>query len=725
MCGNISQVKYEETLRRFNARVSNEELDLDMDGLRDQVHRLFHFAPNADIILTYIDEDGDVVTLSDDEDLRDVMRQSLNPLRITVKLNTEKSDDWYARSSGSSTPIKSPRVQHPLNTSVYEIFKSVPGPLCEAVSKLPTILVSNPTSPQPVVAEVVDILSRMGLTYLRQILEVQPGTGSRIHSGAQGVPVDASGVKDEKSPNVEGQTSKKLASANSEVPNEKSNELDHGKKCAETSNLPTTGSVNLNVSPSLHDNKEQVKKLGEGPSSGKSDKNKEVTKRLLRRVGLSTTPEPCSRAASRNASRSHIVPNLNECPFSGSLLEHGGIINVFHRGVRCDGCGVHPITGLRFKSKVKEDYDLCSICFAAMGNEADYIRMDRPAIHRQSFKGLDASDSRVLPPKLPADVVRGSGMKPSQPKLDSRFVQDVNIVDGTIMAPSTPFTKIWRMKNNGTIMWPRGTQLLWIGGDRLSVTPYVDLEIPADGFPVDKEVDIAVNFSAPELPGRYISYWRMVSPSGQKFGQRVWVLIQVYASLKNTWGESPRGINLNLPPINSGITGLQHINLNEPYNSDRVTELVQPIADMHSNKDLELNFPINDTLLVGEASREASSLIPCPIIDNSDLARSTAIDGKSADGEVNGNNNVEQSHLRELEEMGFKQVDLNKEILRMNEYNLEQSVEDLCDVAEWDPILEELKEMGFCDDETNKRLLKKNNGSIKRVVMDLLAGEKP
>uniref|UniRef100_A0A6N2LE33 Uncharacterized protein n=2 Tax=Salix viminalis TaxID=40686 RepID=A0A6N2LE33_SALVM len=27
---------------------------------------------------------------------------------------------------------------------------------------------------------------------------------------------------------------------------------------------------------------------------------------------------------------------------------------------------------------LKEDYDLCSICFAAMGNEADFIKMDRP-----------------------------------------------------------------------------------------------------------------------------------------------------------------------------------------------------------------------------------------------------------------------------------------------------------------------------------------------------------
>ncbi|KAJ6707854.1 GLYCERALDEHYDE-3-PHOSPHATE DEHYDROGENASE [Salix viminalis] len=32
----------------------------------------------------------------------------------------------------------------------------------------------------------------------------------------------------------------------------------------------------------------------------------------------------------------------------------------------------------RLLSPPKEDYDLCSICFAAMGNEADFIKMDRP-----------------------------------------------------------------------------------------------------------------------------------------------------------------------------------------------------------------------------------------------------------------------------------------------------------------------------------------------------------
>jgi next-to-BRCA1 protein 1 len=84
----------------------------------------------------------------------------------------------------------------------------------------------------------------------------------------------------------------------------------------------------------------------------------------------------------------------------------------------------------------------------------------------------------------------------------------------------------------------------------------------------------------------------------------------------------------------------------------------------------------------------------------------------------------EEKLLQELEEMGFKQVDLNKEVLRQNKYNLEQSVDDLCGVNEWDPLLAELNEMGFDDRETNQELLVKNGGSIKRAVMDLIAREK-
>lgn len=42
-----------------------------------------------------------------------------------------------------------------------------------------------------------------------------------------------------------------------------------------------------------------------------------------------------------------------------------------------------------------------------------------------------------------------------------------------------------------------------------------------------EETDVTVDFLAPAKPGRYRSYWRLALPSGQKFGQRIWVHIEV------------------------------------------------------------------------------------------------------------------------------------------------------------------------------------------------------
>ena len=154
------QVKYSDTLRRFNAHVKeNDQLDLDMTALREKILGLFNFPPDADLTLTYIDEDGDVVTLADDDDLRDVMRQNLKFLRIDVQLNNDRSGRSYARSSGSSTPMRSPRVQSPLpclNNGVAEVLKSVPEPLRNVLSKISLDLTSKAVASNAVLTELVD-----------------------------------------------------------------------------------------------------------------------------------------------------------------------------------------------------------------------------------------------------------------------------------------------------------------------------------------------------------------------------------------------------------------------------------------------------------------------------------------------------------------------------------------------------------------------------------------
>lgn len=84
-----------------------------------------------------------------------------------------------------------------------------------------------------------------------------------------------------------------------------------------------------------------------------------------------------------------------------------------------------------------------------------------------------------VPPTLPHVFPQRPGVKRGHPKLDSRFVSDVTIMDGTVMAPSTPFTKIWRMRNNGSFIWVSGTRLVWIGGDNFSEKHTVEIEVPS------------------------------------------------------------------------------------------------------------------------------------------------------------------------------------------------------------------------------------------------------
>lgn len=855
----VIKVKFEETLRRFSALIHDKKLALDVITLRAKICSLFSFDSDADFTLTYVDEDGDEVTLADDDDIHDVVRQSLNPLRITVKLNNGKPDE----SSGKSTPLRSPQDQLPfqsLNSGVSEILKSVPEPFRDVLAKLPLDLASKASSSAPGIAELVEKLTK---TYLNQLSDpiaspkaATPRDGSATLNGQKGKNSESSNVNGRKGKNSESSAVKdSKVPVDPEVGKSKSKRKEeqvqkvNGVKFRE---VKPQRAVDLNVPYFEYETFQAPFNTNKGVdgSNGRtysqivsdlpSKKDRDTTDGVEnvssseKNAGLATPcldylkqyiqdhnatemggfssaeiPKATNDSGSSSGWAQGMLGATNQCPFSGMPLpndlglhayqpprspwrrsyNHGnGIGSIFHRGVRCDGCGVHPITGPRFKSKVKEDYDLCSVCFAGMGNVADYIRLDRPTNlvrHHMPFKGFHDPSLRIPPPTLP-HAFRAPGTKLPRSKLDSRFILDVNVLDGTIMAPFTAFTKIWRMRNNGTIIWPHGSQLQWIGGDRLSNSLSVEIEIPADGLPVDNELDIAVDFMAPELPGRYISYWRMASPSGQKFGQRVWVLIQVDASMKDL-GET--SINLNLPPV---MRNPEVVDQGPVMDSNSILPENNFIGVTDSedwqHKDQEMNFPINDTLIIdnkqhGESSTTGADSPPpvgpvitsilyptvevdtasatthsppvgpvvtsafyptvggadtsAPSLDqivypsmNFSEAGPTAPSPTMAAVQPSGSateevgDDREMTLLMELEEMGFKQADLNKKILRTNNYDLEKSVDELCGVSEWDPMLEELQEMGFADNEANRRLLKKNNGSIKGVVMDLINGER-
>ncbi len=109
--------------------------------------------------------------------------------------------------------------------------------------------------------------------------------------------------------------------------------------------------------------------------------------------------------------------------------------------------------------------------------------------------------------------------------LVATFVNDA-IKDGTVMAPGTVFTQSWKMRNEGEHAWPQGVGIVWVGGDYMSaktVTANVTSQPVAHG----SEAVFNIELEAPNKTLHHISYWRLVTPSGARFGHKLWCDIEV------------------------------------------------------------------------------------------------------------------------------------------------------------------------------------------------------
>ncbi|KVH98182.1 Phox/Bem1p [Cynara cardunculus var. scolymus] len=511
----VIKVKFGDTLRRFNVLIQKEEFNFDIVMLRNKICSLFGFSPDVDFTLTYIDEDGDVVTLCDDDDLQDVAAQSLDPLRITVSLDTDNLDRSSLTSSESSTPLSSPQDQLPsqfLNSRVLEILKYVPESLHDGLSKLLLFLASETANSTVVLAELVE---KMQMTHLNKPSECKAGSmvtsdikeqqGLKIAEPSKRSPAtylealtmnehkvwedDEDGSADSKNKTVQIET----------VAKDVKHEDLHPPRSLDL-NVPYSGPENFQYLV----NSEDVKGSGSRNCGGAASFSDDCTTQLAFEADSVLKSKKDTENISTGVQQNSVGFGASNPDYLKRCLQDSNM---------------KETSGFPWTKTIKATNDSSSSSGWQQGTLS--------AINECPFKGMMplSSDSTLHACPYASRSVGASApeVKPSLSKLDSCFVLDVNVYDGTIMAPSTTFTKIWRMRNNGDVIWPQGSQLLWTGGDWLSNTVSVEVEIPADGLRVDQELDIAVDFAAPELPGQYVD-----------------------DGLKDS-GEI--SINLNLPPV--------------------------------------------------------------------------------------------------------------------------------------------------------------------------------
>jgi hypothetical protein len=133
-----------------------------------------------------------------------------------------------------------------------------------------------------------------------------------------------------------------------------------------------------------------------------------------------------------------------------------------------------------------------------------------------------------------------------------KFINDVNIPDGTVMTPSQAFTKTWRIQNIGACSWT-GYSLVFDTGDAMSGAASSAIgTTPSNGT-----VDVSVNLTAPATPGAYRGYWRVRSAAGVLFpivngyqGKSFYVDIKVQSPATATYTPVPSTATYTLvPPI--------------------------------------------------------------------------------------------------------------------------------------------------------------------------------
>jgi len=124
-----------------------------------------------------------------------------------------------------------------------------------------------------------------------------------------------------------------------------------------------------------------------------------------------------------------------------------------------------------------------------------------------------------------------------QQKPRAHYVCDVGLADSATVVTGSTHTKGWRIQNPGPVDWPEGCMLVSVGGDLLGGPA---LGIPLPVAVAGSEIEVTFDLVAPSTPGRYVGYWRSVTPAGVRFGHRIWVDVVVVS------GDSEFGQALSL-----------------------------------------------------------------------------------------------------------------------------------------------------------------------------------
>lgn len=257
---------------------------------------------------------------------------------------------------------------------------------------------------------------------------------------------------------------------------------------------------------------------------------------------------------------------------------------IYCDGPLCKESSSNYITGARFKCAICHDLDFCANCEAHPDNTHNRthpLLKFKTAVRHVSVCTLGEDDNGQLmrkmgdnesentatlcnpTPQVPVShaatqvqkSVEADPPAPASPQLTSSMLKEEKepapgdlatwgmlqarivketVPDETKIRPGTVFTQTFTLRNPGPTTWPEGCVVRFSGGDSMfnidenhptsTSNLHLAMESALTTEPVDPHgfAEFTLTLKAPTRLGRAISYWRLKTPDGVPFGDRMW-----------------------------------------------------------------------------------------------------------------------------------------------------------------------------------------------------------
>jgi len=166
-------------------------------------------------------------------------------------------------------------------------------------------------------------------------------------------------------------------------------------------------------------------------------------------------------------------------------------------------------------------------------------------IHNNLKSGAKAGDSVQ---QVPRQKEKQKQKQRHREIPSAKFVQDVTLPDASVLKPNKAYFKIWKVKNNGNSPWPQNSRLVCVGGDLLGTSLR---GIEAVALEQGLTTELSLPIITPSVPGRYVSYWRLITDRQERFGDRLWIDVVVSDQDSETSlpsNEKQEGENVEIKP---------------------------------------------------------------------------------------------------------------------------------------------------------------------------------